>query len=181
MLTGVKLPFLFSKKTPVLLSLTSHTLQTLPEAYPKFLSGVCHLHPLHHTHRHPACARTGLCAQPATPGFAELTFTVQTLLHPGQPLSHREMVSHRYTQIKDRNVAQTTAPANLHGISVHPLPAWQQAPASHSPQQGGCLPAPLPGPFCSSQPELLMWKTTRELHTFPSEGCATIAASPTGH
>lgn len=86
MLPGVKLPFLFSKRIPVSLSLTGYILQTIPEVYPRFLSGVCHLHPLHHTHRHLACARTGLCAQPEIPGFAELTFTAQTLLHPGQPL-----------------------------------------------------------------------------------------------
>lgn len=91
MLPGEKLPFLFSKRIPVPLSLTGHTLQTIPEVYPMFLSGVGHLRPLHHTHRHPARARTGLCAQPAIPGFAELTFTAQTLLHPGQPLQHWEM------------------------------------------------------------------------------------------
>lgn len=71
-------------------------------------------------------------AQPAVPGFAELTSTVQTLLHPDQPLQHGKSCD---TGVSKSRMEMLPTPANLHAISGHPV--WQQAPASRNPQQGG--------------------------------------------
>lgn len=62
-LTNVKV-FLFSTRIPVPLSLKDHSLQKLPEVYPKqwLLSGMCHLNALHHTQAPSLCQDRSLCS-----------------------------------------------------------------------------------------------------------------------